>query len=625
MYAATSEGFFTTSDGWMTVDTILLPTDTWRTRFINDVKFKPGQPDSVYFCDAISIMVYKANLQEVDTLFSTTIISTNFRMKLETITTAPDYLYAIHGQSNPSNNNTPNNGFRGFYLSTNAGQSFDTKSTSPNILGRDTTQVGDLASQATYDLAITANPSNPAEVIIGGIYVWTSADTGTNWICNSYHRRNTLLNYIHADIHELEYNNGELFACTDGGVVRSTNDAASWLEISSGLGISQLYDIDISSQTINNTYGGLQDNGLHRFLPNKTMDHVKPGDGVRVLVNPNDDDTLVLVRDKGRVDVSYNGGIDFTYVSNWSPVSNWVCPIIMDPAKPQQIHIGVDTDLRYTNNTFQSSTIVRRSFNNNIRRIEQGINNTDKMYVSTSSDLYRIDNVYSTFDTTNISDNLPFIIDTAFITGIAIDPNSWERAWLSLSGFVDGIKVYETTDGGDNWTNISDNIPNVPVNCITYEAGSSDGLYIGTDIGVFYRDDNLGHWIYFTNGLPTTVVNDLEIAYGKIRAATYGRGVWESDLYVSCPTTYTLIPGTDPGDPDFTGIQRYEASNWITSTRIITGGYGSDVKYQVGEVVILRPGFHAKSANLFEAKTAPCGSQTNSTVILPVSGRLIIN
>ena len=72
------------------------------------------------------------------------------------------------------------------------------------------------------------------------------------------------------------------------------------------------------------------------------------------------------------------------------------------------------------------------------------------------------------------------------------------------------------------------------MNCITYEDFSNDALYIGTDLGVFYRDSTLSNWIPFNNQLPNVMVTDLDICYmeGTIRAATFGRGIWESDLYV---------------------------------------------------------------------------------------------
>ena len=76
------------------------------------------------------------------------------------------------------------------------------------------------------------------------------------------------------------------------------------------------------------------------------------------------------------------------------------------------------------------------------------------------------------------------------------------------------------------------NLPALPVNCIVYQGGANDDLYIGTDIGVYYKDNTMTEWVPFNNGLPNVIVNELEIHYseGTISAATYGRGVWESPL-----------------------------------------------------------------------------------------------
>ncbi|MDD4575963.1 MAG: T9SS type A sorting domain-containing protein, partial [Bacteroidales bacterium] len=83
------------------------------------------------------------------------------------------------------------------------------------------------------------------------------------------------------------------------------------------------------------------------------------------------------------------------------------------------------------------------------------------------------------------------------------------------------------------WDNLTDYLPNIAVNCIIYENNSPNGIYIGTDIGVFYRDTLIDTWVNFSGGLPNTVIRDMAIHYntGKLRVATYGRAVWETELY----------------------------------------------------------------------------------------------
>jgi len=75
-------------------------------------------------------------------------------------------------------------------------------------------------------------------------------------------------------------------------------------------------------------------------------------------------------------------------------------------------------------------------------------------------------------------------------------------------------------------------LPNLPVNCIIFQADANDDLYVGTDIGVYYKDNTMSEWIPFMNGLPNVIIKELEIHYdkGTISAATFGRGIWESTL-----------------------------------------------------------------------------------------------
>ncbi len=65
-------------------------------------------------------------------------------------------------------------------------------------------------------------------------------------------------------------------------------------------------------------------------------------------------------------------------------------------------------------------------------------------------------------------------------------------------------------------------------------------MYLGTDIGVFYKDALLDEWMSFSNGMPASAkVTELEFYYEPdnvqgdlLRAATYGRGTWSSPPFI---------------------------------------------------------------------------------------------
>jgi hypothetical protein len=120
-----------------------------------------------------------------------------------------------------------------------------------------------------------------------------------------------------------------------------------------------------------------------------------------------------------------------------------------------------------------------------------------------------------------------------FISYIAVDPTNAQRVYVTLSGYSPGNKVFMSPDGGTTWANYSGTLPNVPANCIVYQKGSNEGLYIGTDVGVFYRDATMTDWVPYQTGLPVVVVTELEISYfnNTLWAGTFGRGLWSADLY----------------------------------------------------------------------------------------------
>ncbi|MFT4524888.1 MAG: ligand-binding sensor domain-containing protein, partial [Bacteroidia bacterium] len=126
----------------------------------------------------------------------------------------------------------------------------------------------------------------------------------------------------------------------------------------------------------------------------------------------------------------------------------------------------------------------------------------------------------------NISGSAP----TNNMSSFAIDPYDSNKIWITYSSYSEGKQVYRTIDGGTTWENMSLNLPALPVNCITIEKSSTGGVYIGTDVGVYYIDESLDLWEQYMTGLPNVIVNELEIQddHSQLVAATYGRGIWRS-------------------------------------------------------------------------------------------------
>ncbi len=132
------------------------------------------------------------------------------------------------------------------------------------------------------------------------------------------------------------------------------------------------------------------------------------------------------------------------------------------------------------------------------------------------------------------------------IAWITVDNTNANNIWVAITGYNAGQKVFKSTNGGTSWTNVTGTLPNIPANSVvTYSNGSNGGVYLGMDVGVYYRDNTMSDWVLFNAQLPNVEIADLEIQYslGKVRAATYGRGVWESDLYGTTPFVAPELAG----------------------------------------------------------------------------------
>jgi len=374
-----------------------------------------------------------------------------------------------------------------------------------------------------------------------------------------------------------------------------------------------MYRIAGYEPNLNLMINGTQDNGSNKWTGGSTMLHVLGADGMDCMIDHSNSNILYNSTQGGGLRKSTNGGTSYTYIAPTS--GSWVTPYVMDPSNSSIIYGGYSDVYKSTNG---GSTWSNMGVNGS-GAMAIGTNNPNRIYASAdgSSTIYMSANGGSTWTTQT---GLP----SGAVTFIAVNPLWSLDVFVTFGGYTSGRKVYRSTDAGATWTNISGSLPNIPINCIAYEntAGApNDALYIGTDVGVYYRNDDTGDWIPFMNGLPATMVFDLEIneTSGYIMAGTYGRGFWRSQTYGTC-TNLSLTQANDPSNPNYTGFQHYEALSYLTSSRIITGGVGTDVSYQAADYITLTTGFHAKAGNKFIAKLGPCSGTGPESPPEPVSG-----
>jgi len=579
-----------------------------------DLEFKPGDPSYIYTAGSSEFWV-STNTGNNWSHTITGLPTNASRMAIDVSAAAPSNVYLFAGPS------TDTGYYVGFYVSTNSGSSFSMKSNTPNILGYET-DGQDNKDQTTYDLALAVSPSTAGTLVTGGVNCWKSTNTGSSFRIvskwNDYLGQQGI-GYTHADIHNLAVNplNGWLYCCSDGGIYRSKDFGENWTDLTPGLSNTQWYRIAGFESNVNLIIGGTQDNGSNKWTGGTTMQHILGADGGYCMIDPTNQLIMYYEDENGDLHKSMDGGntnVGIGVPNSWEP---FITPMIMNHNVTSTIYAGYDTIRKSTDGGSSWTTLLTGNpLGNGAMAI--GINNPNRLYASGGNNIWRSDNSGSSW--TNVSSGL----SAQPITHIAVNPDNAMDVFVTFGGYTDGQKVYHSTSGGASWTNISGSLPNVSANCIAFEDNNgspANAVYVGTDIGVFYKNDNMTDWIPFQNGLPTVPVFDLLInkTSGVIRAATFGRGLWSSDLYTICPDSYTLTPVNDPSNPNYTGVQDYEANTFIQSTRIVTGGIGTDVTYTAGNNIQLLTGFHVLGGNQFKAALGPCQSAKKAKVI-PVSG-----
>jgi PKD repeat protein len=520
LLAATSNGIFRTTNGGTSW------TQTQTTNSFKDMEFNPADPNTVY---ATGTRFFKSTDNGVTWTQITSGLPTNTQTNRMAIAVTPAnaaYVYVLAG-------NASNSGFYGLYRSTDNGTTFTQRSSTPNLLGWSSTGA-DTGGQSWYDLAIAASPTQQDVVIVGGVNIWRSANGGTSWTING-HWTGTGAPYVHADIHDLIFLPGSgttYFSGNDGGVFKTTNSGGAWSDISNNLCIAQIYRIGLSGSNASLHITGHQDNGTN-LRNGASYVETMGGDGMDCFIDRTNNNVMYGEQYNGSLNRSTNGG------GSWSGITTglsgnaaWVTPWYQDPSVANTIYVGYTNLFKSTNQgtNWTQLAALPASPGGTIVDFRVAPSNNQVIYVARSTGLFKTTNGGTSW--TTVTGTLP--VGSAAITRIAVAPNDPNTVLVTFSGYSSGNKVYRSTNGGTSWTNLSTGLPNLPANCVTMMPGSTNGAYyVGMDVGVYYIDNTFTSWQPYFTGLANVPVFDLEVYQptGKLRAATYGRGVWEVDIY----------------------------------------------------------------------------------------------
>ena len=391
-------------------------------------------------------------------------------------------------------------------------------------------------------------------------------------------------------------NDGGLYRALDGytglrtGTCGGTNTFDS---LNSSLGsMTQLVSLSIHPTDSTVMLGGTQDNGspmTRSGFPARQWQNVHAGDGGYNAINSaSPSDWFASYPDSGQQTLEIDHCPQGTAcdATQFSPVVSssqlggddgaFYFPYILDPQAPQELIVGtcrvwrVDHALAPTAFNALSDDLEPGAFApctgsevNTVRALAAGGPKDSQGFskvIYAGTDGYGPDigsnptggRVFVTLDASIPSPVFTEVTQginpNAFpVADIAIDRSdgTGQTAYAAIMGFHVG-HIFKTTNAGTTWTDFTGALPDAPVNSLV--ADSQAGvIYAGTDVGVFSTPTAAANWTEVgpaasvSNGgyLPNVPVTALRLfsANGQklLRAATYGRGVWQ----------YAVVTGPD--------------------------------------------------------------------------------
>lgn len=396
-----------------------------------------------------------------------------------------------------------------------------------------------------YANFVCVSPVDPEHVFLGGITMWESRDGGTSWIQKDRLQCDNCADpppcTMYGDHHDMGFsphNPNLIYNFSDGGVAVSRNGGGCFEDKNQDLGTGQFYAIASARTDPNIVSGGFQDHGLQAVDIRQGRNWTRWSwlDGADCVIHPQD------------AGIFYGTWIDGSYWKYEKNGGRYAYPIMS----------GIDIN---ENNGFYFAPIC----------IDP--KNGDVLLGATKQKLYRTDdgglNWTPVFTTSVLSDfsfseaDSRYAYAASWVTSassriLRSEDNglTWKPALKNPGGLITDLKtsaqhpltlfvsrnnpaankphVFKSTDGGDSWTPIQGDLPDVFVNCLAVDLFNDNIVYAGTDLGVFITTNGGINWTPFNEGMPITYIYDLDFnpTDTSLVTGTYGRGAWKTKAFV---------------------------------------------------------------------------------------------
>jgi hypothetical protein len=422
-------------------------------------------------------------------------------------------------------------------------------------------------SQAFYDLILKVDPTNSDRVWVGGIDLHVSTNGGSSWAAKtSWVDINgfgcSCLPYVHADQHVLEFNpadNTELLSGNDGGVFFSSNANAttpSWAMRNNRYNVTQFYGGAIHSTAGTNQFlAGAQDNGSQYFNGTGmiTTTEASGGDGAYCNIDQDEPQYQWTQYVYNTYYRSTNSGVSFgSQINLGSSTGRFINPSVYDDVQDIMYAArNANQYLRWTNpQTGSTANSVSANFGGHqVSALTVSPNISHRVYFGTgnssingtgSGNIYYVDNANTGTSVTPVAITGSGFPANSYVSCIAVEDGDENHIVVTFSNY--GVSsVWETEDGGSNWTAIEGNLPDMPVRWAIIHPEDPNRILLATELGVWSTDDTNAastDWQpHSDENFPHVRTDMLKVRASDLEmiAITHGRGLWSTNI--TLPTT----------------------------------------------------------------------------------------
>lgn len=411
---------------------------------------------------------------------------------------------------------------------------------------RNTTDYSKWQGWFSHDVAV--DPNDPDYLVAIGIEIWVSEDGGNNIVQETIggigfpnppiEGPDGGENFVHSDAHDVVFHPTEanvVYVASDGGMHRSEDGGLTWRSANGSYQTAQFYNgASVSPVDEDFFIGGLQDNGTIKWNGDLTWTLKNGGDGSWTAASVDNPNAYFVSSQNLNVRRTFDdqnfSGIPIATVNN-APA--FIAPYVLAPSNGDVLYSGsasVGKSIDFGSSWNLQALNIDNG--NPILSMEVAPENEDVLYLATAPLNGNRGHVFVTVDGgdnfTDITQDLP----DRFPMDMTVDPTDEATAYITYSGFGTG-HVFKTQDYGASWQDITGTLPDIPTNAVIVDPLLPNHIYIGNDFGVFASTDGGATWEAYQEGLPDAImVFDLKISpiNRKLRIASHGNGAYQRDL-----------------------------------------------------------------------------------------------